>query len=368
MVNGDEGASEMRLIVVGRKLQNSLFEIAQHAKDFDYKVLFFKDSINIAILSEDLILMDATLVHTLPQSLQNSVISVVEDSQCNDERHSENTVNFSSLHLLPKILKKLRANLSESPIFVDPLSLDVFQMAARIAPTDATVLITGETGTGKEVLAKYIHLYSHRRKNKYVSINCAAIPDTLLESELFGHEKGAFTNAIQRRIGKFEEANNGTILLDEISEMTPYLQAKLLRIIQEREFSRLGSNEVLKTNARIIATSNKDLKKSVKNGLFRSDLFYRLNVIAIEVPKLKDRILDIAPLAHFFCAKYSNSRKKISKELLMSIINNPWEGNIRELENFIHRAVLLSPDDAEEINESNNAYWQGAKRSAAGEK
>ena len=230
------------------------------------------------------------------------------------------------------------------PIFEDPLSKNVFEIARKIASTDASVLITGETGTGKEVLAKYIHQNSERHKNKYVCVNCAAIPDTMLESEFFGHEKGAFTGAIQKRIGKFEEASKGTILLDEISEMSLNLQAKLLRVIQEKEISRLGGNEVVKTNARIIATSNKDLRQAIEEKTFREDLFYRLNVIPIKIPALNQRPKDIAPLARFFCKKYSGGEKVLSDNLIERLECNEWKGNVRELENFVNRAVILSPN------------------------
>ena len=236
-----------------------------------------------------------------------------------------------------------------TPIIVDTNSVNLFSIADRVAPTDATVLISGETGTGKEVLAKYIHKMSNRAEQNFVAINCAAIPEALLESEIFGHEKGAFTNAHQRRIGKFEEANHGTILLDEISEMPLFLQAKLLRIIQEKEFSRLGSNEKIKADVRIIATSNKNLEQAVHEGTFREDLFYRLNIIPLEVPALRNRKMDIIPLAIYFCKKYSHSQKILSKNLLNKLKLNQWKGNVRELENFVHRAVILSTNDVIDI-------------------
>ncbi|MDR2780901.1 MAG: sigma-54 dependent transcriptional regulator [Holosporaceae bacterium] len=227
-------------------------------------------------------------------------------------------------------------------IVADPATKKVFDFADRIAFTDATVLITGETGVGKEVVARYIHKNSKRSLRNYVAVNCATIPEALLESELFGHEKGAFTNAIQRRIGKFEEANGGTLLLDEVSEMPLNLQAKLLRVIQEREISRLGSNGTINVDIRIIATSNRNLQQAVENGNFREDLFYRLNVIPIEMPRLNDRPMDIEPLANFFCKKYSADGKTLSSRFVTSIKNHDWKGNVRELENIVHRAVLLS--------------------------
>lgn len=246
--------------------------------------------------------------------------------------------------------KKLE-EINKDLVIEDASSIEIFKIARKVAQTNATILITGETGTGKEILAKYIHNCSNRPREKFVAINCAAIPDTLLESELFGHERGAFTNAIQTKIGKFEEAHRGTILLDEISEMSLLLQAKLLRIIQEKEFSRLGGNKSIKIDARIIATSNRNLQYEIQKGTFREDLFYRLNVIPIEIPNLSQRSMDIIPLAKYFCEKYSNSQKKLSPNVMNILKNHDWKGNIRELENFIYRAVLLSTNSIIESND-----------------
>lgn len=243
------------------------------------------------------------------------------------------------------------------PVIVDQNSINLFGIADRVAQTDATVMITGETGTGKEVLAQYIHQMSDRCNEAFVAINCAAIPENLLESELFGHEKGAFTGAFQRRLGKFEEANHGTLLLDEISEMSLVLQAKLLRVLQEKEFSRLGSNEKIKVDVRIIATSNKNLEKAVLDRAFREDLYYRLNVIPLQIPSLKDRKMDIIPLAIYFCKKYSGSSKTISKDLLNLIKEKEWKGNVRELENFVHRAVVLLQKDVIDVDD---IFWEGS--------
>ena len=242
------------------------------------------------------------------------------------------------------VTKKAEITNFEMPIAIDTCSKKILEIAKKIASTNATVLITGDTGVGKEVLSRYIYHLSDRASRKFVAVNCAAIPDTLLESEFFGHERGAFTNAIQRRIGKFEDAHRGTILLDEISEMSFSLQAKLLRVIQEKEFSRLGGNESVKTDVRIIATSNKNLQQAIIDGIFREDLLYRLSVIHIEIPNLSKRPLDTAALASLFCKKHSNLQKTLSPQLLQAIKNHRWKGNIRELENFVHRAVLLSED------------------------
>ena len=222
----------------------------------------------------------------------------------------------------------------------------VLELADQVAGSDASVLITGESGTGKEVIAQYIHRKSKRAGNNFISVNCAAIPEALLESELFGHEKGAFTGAVARRIGKFEEANNGSLLLDEVSEMDVRLQAKLLRVIQEREIDRIGGKQPVKINLRILATSNRDLQAEAKKGTFREDLYFRLNVISIHLPALRERIDDIAPIAAFFVDKYSKANavpvRPLSKGALEKLLHYSWPGNVRELENIMHRAVLLA--------------------------
>jgi DNA-binding NtrC family response regulator len=240
----------------------------------------------------------------------------------------------------------------------------VMRLCDQVAPSEASVLITGESGTGKEVIAKYLHKKSKRSKGRMVCVNCAAIPDNLLESELFGHEKGAFTGAIAKRIGKFEEANNSTLLLDEISEMDIRLQAKLLRAIQEKEIDRVGGSQPVKVNIRILATTNRDLQEEVKKGNFREDLYFRLNVINIQLPRLKEREGDIERFAEYFvrrfCLENAISGKKISKDALQKLQSYNWPGNVREMENAIHRAVLVSSEtqiNAEDImiaNQPNN--------------
>ena len=238
---------------------------------------------------------------------------------------------------------------SNAMIAGDPAMQDVVKMADKIAPSEATVLITGESGTGKEVMSSYIHRKSKRSDGVFIALNCAAIPVNLLESELFGHEKGAFTGATGRRIGKFEEADGGTLLLDEISEMHPLLQAKLLRALQEREITRVGSNDSVKVNVRIIATSNRNLEESVNKGEFREDLYFRLNVVNIRLPALRERKGDIIALAQFFADKYADQngveKKKIAPETSEILRNHTWRGNIRELENTMHRAILMSMED-----------------------
>lgn len=238
---------------------------------------------------------------------------------------------------------------SNTMIAGDAIMKDVIKLADKIAPSEATVLITGESGTGKEVMSQYIHRKSKRANGPFIAVNCAAIPENLLESELFGHEKGAFTGATGRRIGKFEEADGGTLLLDEVSEMAPQLQAKFLRVLQEKEITRIGSNDPVKVNVRIVATSNRDLEAFVKSGGFREDLYFRLNVVNLRLPALRERPTDIPVLAQFFADKYADAngveKKKISHEAVQKMKAYGWRGNIRELENTMHRAILVSVED-----------------------
>ena len=234
-------------------------------------------------------------------------------------------------------------------IYGDKKTEAILKMAKQIAPSEASVLLTGSSGTGKEIFSRFVHDNSKRANKKFVAVNCAAIPETLLESELFGYEKGAFTGAVARRIGKFEEASGGTLLLDEISEMDIRIQAKLLRAIQEKEIDRIGGKTPIKVDTRIIATSNRNLAQSVKDGTFREDLYYRLNVVNINIPDLKDRPEDVPVLAKHFIKKYAELNglpmKDLSKEASELLDNYLWPGNVRELENTMHRAVLLSTGD-----------------------
>ena len=227
----------------------------------------------------------------------------------------------------------------------DSAMMEIKALADQIAPSDASVLITGESGVGKEVMARYVHRRSKRADKPFISVNCAAIPENLLESELFGHEKGAFTGAVARRIGKFEEADGGTLLLDEISEMDIRLQAKLLRAIQEREIDRVGGAKPVPVNIRIIATSNRILQEAVIRGEFRKDLLYRLNVMNLHMPPLRERPRDLQALADYFVEKYATANgftRRLSDEARERIQSAAWLGNVRELENAMHRAVILA--------------------------
>ncbi|MHC1727128.1 MAG: sigma-54-dependent transcriptional regulator [Syntrophobacteraceae bacterium] len=222
----------------------------------------------------------------------------------------------------------------------------IFQLIEKVAPTKATVLITGDSGTGKELIARAIHYNSPRKELPFISVNCGALPETLLESELFGHEKGAFSGAVSQRKGRFELAHEGTLFLDEISEMSPPLQVKLLRILQEMEFERVGGSHTLKVDVRVVAASNRNLKEEVANSRFRADLFYRLNVVHVYLPPLRERVDDIPLLVNHFLTKYAKDNKEerisLSAEAMKCILEYQWPGNVRELENVIERAIILS--------------------------
>ncbi len=231
-------------------------------------------------------------------------------------------------------------------IAADAVMKAVIAMADQIAASDASILITGESGVGKEVVARYVHKRSRRKDKQFIAVNCAAIPEHLLESELFGHEKGAFTGAVARRIGKFEEADGGTLLLDEISEMDLRLQSKLLRALQERTIDRVGGGKPVSVDIRVLATSNRDLGDLVRAGEFREDLLYRLNVVNLRIPPLRERKDDLAALAQFFIDKYARANgrpaRRLAKDGQQQVMAHSWPGNVRELENAMHRAVLLA--------------------------
>jgi DNA-binding NtrC family response regulator len=238
---------------------------------------------------------------------------------------------------------------AEPPLAADPAMTALLARAAQLARAEASLLITGESGTGKEVLARHIHAQSRRARGPFVALNCAALPESLLESELFGHEKGAFSGAVASRKGKFEQADGGTLLLDEIGEMDPRLQAKLLRVIQEKEVDRLGGGAPVKVDVRLLAATHRDLAADVAKGRFREDLFFRLNVLALHIPPLRDRPADILPLAEHFARRYARANgvavRALSAPARAALLAHPWPGNVRELENCLHRAVLLAEGD-----------------------
>jgi DNA-binding NtrC family response regulator len=239
-----------------------------------------------------------------------------------------------------------RANVAGRLIGSSGAMLDVFIMIGKVAETDSTVLICGESGTGKELVAEAIHKYSQRKDGPFVVVNCAALPDNLLETELFGHERGAFTGAVSRKIGRFEMAEGGTIFLDEIGELSPSLQSKLLRVLQERTFERVGGTETIRGNFRVLAATNRDLEASVREKVFREDLYYRLNVVHIPIPPLRERRSDIVPLAEHFLRLYSEKNGfpaiGFSDQAILMLQNYFYPGNVRELENMVERAVLMA--------------------------
>ena len=305
----------------------------------------------------DLMMIDVRLdIATLIKSLEEEhiTIPVIACGVENDARAAVNAIRAGAKEYIPlppdpEIIAAVLEAVSKDQgdlVHRDPAMNNVVQLANQIAPSDASVLITGESGTGKEVLARHLHQHSRRATKPFVSVNCAAIPDNLLESELFGHEKGAFTGAVARRIGKFEEANGGTLLLDEISEMDIRLQAKLLRAIQERVIDRVGGTKPVPVDIRILATSNRNLADEVRAGTFLEDLLFRLNVINLQIPPLRERPQDIDLLAAHFADKYAQAnglpQRKMSAECHRHLHANNWPGNVRELENTIHRAVLLA--------------------------
>ena len=351
----------MRLLIVGF-LQGHIATAGQLASQRGAKVAHI-ESIDGALNAlrggqgSDLVMCDVELeIGRLIDSLKSERINVpvVACGIGTDAGAAVRAIRAGAKEYIPLppdaelIAAVLQAVAEEDATFIaqDPAMAPVLQMAERVAPSDASILITGESGTGKEVMARFMHRKSRRAKATFVSVNCAAIPENLLESELFGHEKGAFTGAVARRIGKFEEANGGTLLLDEISEMDMRLQAKLLRAIQEREIDRVGGTTPVKIDIRLIATSNRDLEDEVRAKRFREDLYYRLNVVSIHMPPLRDRPSDIMPLADYFARKYAKANGLADRELSSGAIGqlmaHMWRGNVRELENTMHRAVLMA--------------------------
>lgn len=354
----------MRLLIVGG-LDGQLSQATKMAMDGGAKVAHAAD-IDVALAAlrsgkgADLLLVDVMVdIPALLAKLDAERIHIPVVA-CGTETNAAaavNAIRAGAKEYIPLppdaelIAAVIAAVARESSDFLyrDPAMAKVVKLADQVAASDASVMITGESGTGKEVMAKYLHARSRRAGKAFISINCAAIPEHLLESELFGHEKGAFTGAVARRIGKFEEANGGTLLLDEVSEMDFRLQAKLLRAIQERLIDRVGGSKPVPVNIRILATSNRDLQTAVREGRFREDLLFRLNVVNLKLPPLRERPGDITALADHFVAKYSQAnglpQRVLSQGAREELLRAPWEGNVRELENTLHRAVLLSSGD-----------------------
>ncbi|MBX3508782.1 MAG: sigma-54-dependent Fis family transcriptional regulator [Parvibaculum sp.] len=359
----------MRLLIVGT-LNGQLSTATKMAMSKGAKVTH-TETIDQAIdtlragRGADLMMVDvaADISNLIPRlQAEHICIPVVACGVETDARAAVNAIRAGAKEYIPlppdaELIAAVLAAVAEEShalIFKDTKMADVVKLADQVAASEASILITGESGTGKEVMARYVHDRSLRRDKPFISVNCAAIPENLLESELFGHEKGAFTGAVARRIGKFEEADGGTLLLDEISEMDIRLQAKLLRAIQEREIDRVGGKTPVKVNIRIIATSNRDLQSEARAGRFREDLFYRLNVVNLQLPALRERPADILALADHFSARYAKANglppKALSAEARTFLTRHRWSGNVRELENTMHRAVLLSTADEIDVN------------------
>ncbi|MDB5589832.1 sigma-54 dependent transcriptional regulator [Enterovirga sp.] len=357
----------MRLLIIGR-LSGELVAASRIAMNRGAAVTQ-ADSVTqgLAVLRSrgaDLVMIDVALsVRDLVGALEAERIRtpVVACGTATDARAAVAAIQAGAKEYIPLppdpelIAAVIEAVASDSRSFIwrDPAMESVVKLADQVARSEASVLVTGESGTGKEVLARHLHAKSGRRDKPFVSVNCAAIPDNLLESELFGHERGAFTGAIARRIGKFEEASGGTLLLDEISEMDVRLQAKLLRALQERVIDRVGGSQPVRVDIRVIATSNRNLGDEVRKGTFREDLLYRLNVVHLRIPPLRERPADILELAGFFGRRYADLNgvpaRPLSLEAKRLMTRSAWRGNVRELENTMHRAVLLAVGDTIDV-------------------
>jgi two-component system response regulator FlrC len=351
----------MRLLIVGT-LSGQLTAATKIAMDKGATVTHAADIAQaLAVLRSgrgaDLLMVDvAVAIRDLVRALEAEHIHapIVACGTATDARAAVAAIHAGAKEYIPlppdaELIAAVLAAVADDTrelVYRDDAMARVVKLALQVAPSDASVLITGESGTGKEVLARYVHSHSSRAKKPFICVNCAAIPETLLESELFGHEKGAFTGAIARRVGKFEEANGGTLLLDEISEMDVRLQAKLLRGIQERVIDRVGGTRPVSIDIRIIATSNRNLAEAVRENTFREDLLFRLNVVNLKIPPLRERPADIIELAQYFIAKYAAANgvpaRPLSAEARRTLAINYWRGNVRELENTMHRAVLLA--------------------------
>jgi two-component system, response regulator FlrC len=351
----------MRLLIVGTlkgqltaasKLAMEKGASVTHAESIEQALAVLRSGRGADLLMVDVALDIRDLVFRL--DAERIAVPIVACGISNDARAAVAAIRAGAKEYIPlppdpELIAAVLAavtNDARELVYRDETMAHVVKLAQQIAPSDASVLITGESGTGKEVVARYVHNRSHRARAPFISVNCAAIPENLLESELFGHEKGAFTGAVGRRIGKFEEATGGTLLLDEISEMDTRLQAKLLRAIQERVIDRVGGTKPVPVDIRIIATSNRNLVEAVREGIFREDLLFRLNVVNLKIPPLRERPADVIELAHYFIKKYADANRvpvrPLSAEARRTLVLNRWPGNVRELENTIHRAVLLA--------------------------
>ena len=353
----------MRLLIIGAlggqisgasQIATSRGAKVSHANDVEAGLASLRSGMGADVIMIDSGLDIANLVSSLNSERIN--VPVVACGIGNESKSAVEAIKAGAQEFVPlppdeDLISAIFEAVTEDTstiIYKDPSMAETLKLAEQVAISSASIFVVGESGTGKELMARHIHDKSPRSRSPFIAINCAAIPENLLESELFGYEKGAFTGAVARRIGKFEEANKGTLLLDEISEMDLRLQAKLLRAIQEKEIDRIGGKRPVKVDVRIIATTNKKMEEQVKLGEFREDLYFRLNVITIEIPRLVERPDDIELLAEHFTHKYVQanglSGVTLADETKTLLKNYSWPGNVRELENIIHRGVLLSED------------------------
>jgi two-component system response regulator FlrC len=351
----------MRLLIIGT-LNGQLTTATKLAMDKGATVTHAADNAQaLAVLragrGADLLMVDVAIdIRGLVRGLEAEHIHapIVACGTATDARAAVAAIHAGAKEYIPlppdaELIAAVLAAVADDSrelIYRDDAMARVVKLAQQVAPSEASVLITGDSGTGKEVLARYVHARSGRAKKPLICVNCAAVPESLLESELFGHEKGAFTGAVARRIGKFEEANGSTLLLDEISEMDVRLQAKLLRAIQERVIDRVGGTRPVPVDIRIIATSNRNLAEAVRDGTFREDLLFRLNVVNLKIPPLRERPADVLELADYFVRKYTTANgapaRPLSADARRTLSINYWPGNVRELENTMHRAVLMA--------------------------
>ncbi len=352
-LSGQVGAASRIAVERGAKVA--------HADDIETGMKFLRAGQGADLVLVDVVLDIALLIDRLRS--ERIAVPVIAGGIGTDSRAAVAAIRAGAKEYVPlppdpELIAAILAAVTEDShaiVHADPKMAEVIAMADRIAARDASVLITGPSGTGKELLARYLHAKSRRAGARFVAVNCAAIPETLLESELFGHEKGAFTGAVARRIGRFEEASGGTLLLDEISEMDLRLQAKLLRALQEREIDRLGGTAPVKVDVRILATSNRNLSEAVAAGEFRADLYFRLNVVNLAIPALAERPRDIPVLARHFIATHARANDiappALTEAAERALLAYPWPGNVRELENAMHRAVLLSTGPRLDLDE-----------------
>ena len=351
----------MRLLIVGTlagqlttatKLAMDRGATVTHAADIAQALAVLRAGCGADLLMVDVAVAIRELVGAL--EAEHIHVPIVACGTATDARAAVAAIHAGAKEYIPlppeaELIAAVLAAVADDTrdlIFRDEAMARVVKLAQQVAPSEASVLITGELGTGKEVLARYVHARSNRAKKPFICVNCAAIPESLRESELFGHEKGAFTGAVARRVGKFEEANGGTLLLDEISEMDVRLQAKLLRAIQERVIDRVGGTRPVPVDIRILATSNRNLAEAVRENAFREDLLFRLNVVNLKIPPLRERPADVIELANHFIKRYAAANgvpaRPLSVEARRTLTVNYWRGNVRELENTMHRAVLMA--------------------------